>query len=254
MNKILIGSYALKHHFPDFKREPKDVDFAVKDNSQFKSSKEIEYLVNPIIFDYCDSGIASPDVLYTLKMSHLLFDVFWLKNEWDASFLRSKGCKLNLELFYKLYEYWQTVHGKNKRSQLEMSAKDFFNNALKFPVEHDKLHEILITHPYFEGQEKPTYTKILKEGQEVDVCMDKFSQLTEKEKFNVVFEECAVMALERYPKDMYYKDMYCRMLKKFIISHAKIVESLWILENYPYLVTNIPFNFKEFLNNKINNL
>ena len=40
---ILIGSHAIKHHFPDFKREPKDKDFIVFETSQYKSTRETNH-------------------------------------------------------------------------------------------------------------------------------------------------------------------------------------------------------------------
>ncbi len=260
---ILIGSSAIKLHFPDFKRIPKDLDIATQ-IKMVNNNPNIEYLENPILFEYIDSSwkaitinnhnyrVLPKDLLYTLKMSHLFWDLNWEKHEWDASFLRSKGCILNKELFYKLYNYWEIVHGKNKRSDLKMSSEKFFNNALKFPVEHDNLHELLIKHPYFH-RKTPTYNLILKDGEEVDVCMNKFNALEEIDKFNVVFEEIACMGTERFPRNMFYKAIFCKMLKKFIISHAKIEEAIWILENYPFLVTNIPFDFKEYLWEQINN-
>ena len=75
-------------------------------------------------------------------------------------------------------------------------------------------------------------------------------ELQEKEKFNLVFEEVAVMALERYG-DMYYKKAYNRMLKKFILNHCPIWEGIWIVQNHKELLQNIPFNFMEFLNKQI---
>lgn len=29
MKKVIIGSSSIKHYFPDFKREPKDLDYVV---------------------------------------------------------------------------------------------------------------------------------------------------------------------------------------------------------------------------------
>jgi len=252
VNKILIGSTAIKHWFPDFNREPKDLDYIVNEEFEKENSeKRVEYLPNPVFKDY-EHEIMLPDDLYTLKISHSFWDLenkSWEKHMWDIQFLKEKGCKLDWNLFWELYEYWNELHGENKRSNLKMSAEDFFDNAIKYSIPHDDLHEILIQHPYFEGQIEPTYKKIL--IGEVDVCMEKFKELTEKEKFNLVFEEVAVMAIERFPKKMYYKQQYQKMLKKFIISHAKIEEALWIIENHKNLLCNIPFNFKEFINQNI---
>ena len=132
-----------------------------------------------------------------------------------------------------------------------MTADEFFDNAIKFPIKHDSIHEILIKHKYFNSQKFPTYVKILKKGKEVDVCMQKFLLLSELEKFNIVFEEVATMALERNPYSSYYKSDYIRMLKKFVLSHAKLEEALWIVQNYKEL-HNIPFNYKQYIYGQIN--
>jgi|SRR6187402_3441152 len=246
---LLIGSQAIKYWYPEFGRIPKDTDYAVTEleKAALEKKEKVEYLVNPVIGHL--QGIASVDMLYTIKLSHTvgweLNNHSWARHAWDIQFLKEKGAKLDWELFYKLYDYWIELHGENKRSNLEMSAEEFFNNAIKYPINHDDIHEMLIKHPHFEGQQSPTYTKILKG--EVDVCMEKFENLTEKEKFNLVFEEVAVMAEERFPQKMYYKAKYERMLKKFILQHAKLTEAVWILENHKWLLTNIPFNFSKFI-------
>ena len=255
---MVIGSNAIRYWYPDFPREPKDVDI-IKNMyiKEYKSDLKVEWLENPVLQNWFTKpiDICTPNELYTLKISHIFWKLennSWDKHMWDIQWLKEKGCKLIPELFEQLYQYWNKVHGKNKRSNLEMSGEDFFNNAIKFPIEHDLLHELLIRYEYFENQEKPTYNKIL--IGEVDVCMDKFQKLTEKEKFNIVFEEICCMAIERYPKNMYYKAQYEKMLKKFIINHCKIEEAIWIVENHKKLLTNIPFNFVEFLHNEIANI
>lgn len=252
---LLIGSKRLKQLYPDFNRDPKDEDWAVND-STLKGSKAVEFLYNPVLIKYCEDNNlkeVTGDILYTLKLSHTvgwrLENNSWDKHVWDITFLKNKGCNIIFPLFYDLYKFWATVHGENKRSNLELSAKDFFNNVVGYPIEHDYLHLLLIKHPYFEGQSEPTYKKIL--IGEVDVCMDKFKELTEKEKFNVVFEEVGVMALERFEK-FGFRRAYKLMLDKFIISHAKLPEAIWILENYK-LISRPPFNYIEHLNKEIKN-
>lgn len=261
MNELVVGSTAIKFYFPEFNRNPKDLDVAYSSKSlRMVNKKGVEYLENPILIDwvkekYTFKKYCPPDELLTLKISHLFWDLenkSWNKHISDVIFLCEKGAKFIPVLFWDLYEYWNTVHGKRKSSDLSMTSKQFFNNAIKCPYEHDYIHTILIQHEHFKGQPLPTYTKILKEGQEVDVCMKKFNLLTEEEKFNIVFEEVAVMAWEgRFPKNMYWVEKYHRMLKKFVISHCKVEEGIWILLNYKKLLHS-PFNFEEFLNNKLN--
>ncbi len=235
---MIIGSYAIKHHFPDFVRDPKDMDIVEGTlNTLPDSDVKVEFLKNPILIEWYGKKypyIIGKDELYTLKVSHSFWELengSWEKHMWDIQFMKEKGCRLILHLFYKLYNYWNKVHSNNKRSNLKMNSEEFFDNAITFPVGHDDLHEILIKHSYF-NQDKPTYTKILKDGAEIEVNEDKFNLLTEKEK-------------------LYYRSAFAKMLKKFIISHAPIWEAIWIIENHKKLVTTIPFNFIEFFNKNI---
>lgn len=249
---MIIGSVALKHWFPEFKREPKDLD-TTKPLSGYDNLRH-EVLINPVLEDWFNQPVkdffCTPNELYTLKISHSFWALdngSWDKHIYDISFLKEKGCVFVPELFTKLHVFFTNLHGKNKRSNLKMSAQKFFNNKITFPIPHDDVHELLIEHPYFEGQNSPTYSLILKDGAEVEVSEEKYNTLTERQKYNLVFEEVAVMAAERYGH-LYYKSAYGRMLKKFIISHAPIWEAVWIIQNHKKLITTIPFNFLKHIN------
>ena len=251
---LVIGSTAIKHWFPDFPREPRDLDYVVNIKGMWSKEEGVEYLENDWLYlqqdKYAKDGYLLPDALLTLKISHSFWELdngSHSKHLWDISFLVEKGCKFIPDLFYKLFTYWEGIHGKRKSSDLEMTATDFFDNALPKEFEHDHLHEILITHPYFESQESPTYTKIL--IGEVEVSEDKFNLLSEREKYNLVFEEVCVMSWEkgRFPEDMYWKRKYSRMLKKFLLNHCPLWEGIWILQNYKQL-SQPPFNYQNYLN------
>lgn len=240
----IIGSHAIKHWYPDFKREPKDIDYLVNDKTMWDPipGKE-EYLENPVLWNHIKgyNKYLEPNLLLTLKSSHLFWDLFWEKHMFDVQFLLNKGNKINKELFYKLYDYWNVYHSKNRRSDLKMTAEDFFDNALKCEHSHDWLHTLL--NPI------PTYTKILVDGAEVDVSENKFNNLTFEEKCSLVQEEVMIMAWERYPK-LDYRVAYSRMLKKFIISHAPIWEAIFIIENFITL-HKAPYNYFKVINEKI---
>jgi hypothetical protein len=232
---ILIGIQAIKKHFPDFPREPKDMDIIGK-KEIIETEGRVEYLENKVFGDY-PHKVMLPDDLYTLKISHMFGNIKWEKHMFDIQFLKGKGCVLNKDLFYRLYDYWNEVHGKNKRSDLKMSAEDFFDNAVKCEYSHDHLHTIL--NPI------PTYTKVL--IGEVEVGEEKFNELSFEEKCSLVTEEVMIMAWERYP-ELDYRIAYSRMLKKFIISHAPLWEAIFIIENY--IVLHKPnFNFFKQIEN-----
>lgn len=241
---ILIGSKAIKHHYPDFKREPKDVDFAIDSNEFVYKKQGIEYLENPVLIKYFkDEPVLNSSALTTLKASHLFWNINWDKHMFDLQFLLSKGNKIDPNLFKDLYNFWNVYHGKNKRSDLKMSKEDFFTNAVNYDtMQHDEMHTIL--------NPVPIYTTILKDGKEVELCELKFNKLSYEDKMNLIREEVMVMAYERF-KLLGYKIAYSRMLKKFIISHAPEFTLIFILENYIEL-HKPKINFIKIIENGIN--
>lgn len=240
--KTLIGSRAIRHFFPEFKREG-DWDYIVDVKPEWTPGcVNVEYHLNPVFKDY-EYRIMMPNDLYTLKISHAIgWDLNWDKHVYDIQFLKSKGCQLNKELFDKLYAYWNTIHEPNKRSKLDMTAEDFFDNAVDCEHNHDFLHTLL--------NPTPTYTKVL--IGEVEVGEEKFNLLTHSEKCALVQEEVCIMAAERY-KGLGWKHRYGRMLKKFILNHAPIWEAIFILENFVEL-HSAPYNFMEEINSKLTQL
>lgn len=234
---ILIGSTRLKELCPDFPREPKDIDYIVEDRTFYKSSKDIEYLDNPG-FDL--SKPLDLNDLYTLKLSHMFWDINWEKHLFDIRWLQDHtDAKVDKDLFYKLYQFWTDYHGENKRSELALSADEFFNNAVDTEHDHDWVHT-LIKNP-------PTFTKIL--IGEVEVSEEKFNQLSHTDKLSLAREEVYVMAWERM-QHMHYRQAYGKMLKKFIMNHAPLWEAIFILDNYNELAKP-EYNFIEHINNQI---
>lgn len=228
---ILIGSNAILHWFSFFPRKPKDIDFIVTklEKDIVHKGENVEFLLNPVFskkrkYFSSKNPVMLPDDLCTLKASHLCWDINWDKHMWDLQFLLKQGCTIDDELWNELYVHWNSFHAKNKRSDLKMSKEDFFTNNVNKTIEiHDFTHTIL--------NHIPTYTKVLKDGCEVELCPIKFECLPHEDKINFVREEVMVMAYERY-SSIGYKHAYNRMLKKFIISHAPIWSVTFILRNY----------------------
>jgi hypothetical protein len=235
MELYLYGSRAIKYWYPDF-REPNDWDFIVSERRYKKSDiYKVEYKHIPPVIEYIklsrdsDINVLPPNVLYTIKCSHLFWDIKWDKNFADARFLQKKGCKIIEPLFYELYEYWKKVHGNNQRSDLTLDKKEFFNNKLnrELKIDHDYLHTLL--------NPTPIYTKILKDGAEVEVDVEKFDNLSYQYKCKLVEEEVMVMAWERGRKTGNYFTSYTKMFKKFFMHHAPIWEAKFIIENWETL-------------------
>lgn len=234
MKRILIGSCRLKELYPEFNRVPKDVDFAVDEDKKSKATK-VEYLYNPVLCEYMgDNDEVDGDTLLTLKVSHLFWDTDWNKHLYDCHFLFDRGHKLNVPLLDKLIEFWTDYLPKVRRSDLVMTKEDFFTNAVNEDTDqHDYLHTLL--------NPVPMFTKLLKDGSEVELDPSKWDSLTFEEKSAVVFEETSVMAYERYP-NLYYKKAFIRQLKDNIIKHFPKYIALFAIEHYRQLY-NPSINF-----------
>jgi hypothetical protein len=233
MKRILIGSCRLKELYPEFNRTPKDVDFAV-DVDKKSDIPRVEYLYNPILCDWVGDGEVDGDTLLTLKVSHLFWDNNWEKHLWDCHFILDKGHKIHYDLLDKLIEFWTDYLPKIRRSDLAMTKESFFTNAVNEDTDqHDYLHTLL--------NPVPMFTKLLKDGSEVELDPSKWETLSFEEKKAVVFEETAVMAFERYP-NLYYKKAFIRQLKDNIIKHFPFYIALFAIINYRQLY-NPSINF-----------
>jgi hypothetical protein len=261
-NYLIGGSVALNYLLPDNKenRKPKDIDVFIYDNITEEDKKEIkeylfnlfniekiEFLVNPILLDYYSnkSTIISLDDLYTLKVSHLFWDINWEKHMYDSVRLNKLGCVLNEELFNKLYGFWLNYHNfdsklKVKRSNLNMKLDDFFDNNIKCEIKHDDIHEII--------NPNPIYKKIIVQEGYASTDEDKWNNLGFEDKIKLIQEETMVMAYERL-NNRYYKAAYNWQLKQLILKHLPFCEAKFAIINYKELV-NCPFDYVKLINNK----
>ena len=227
MKEVIIGSTAIKNWYSDFTREPKDLDIAV-DKDGVKRKGSTEYLYNPVLFKYIDDRqeYLTHMQLLTLKMSHITWDVNFKKHMYDIQFLLSKGVSYDIEMYNELYDFWVEYKGRSRRSDLTMNSEEFFTNALN-EFDHDHLHTLL--------NPTPSYTKILKDGAEVEPDENKFNALSYEEKISVIEEEVMVMSYERY-RHKHYKVGYNMMLQKFIVGHAPLWQIFFIVENFKRLM------------------
>lgn len=250
--QLIVGSTAMNYWFPEFNRTPKDLDIMVKGPTKLKKSDRVktEYLHCPLIFDLVKETLMGLKIEFLHPRGLLLLkasSIFWRqdvidKDLWDIHFLVKNGLRIEIEDFYKMYDFWTSLHGPNKRSDLTLSADEFFDNAINNEdVDHDYLHVLLC--------DPPAYQKILKDGCEVETCPNKFESLPHKEKLEIIQQEVMVMASERF-KGLPYRAKYGRMLKKFLLSHCPLWSVPFMLENWAEL-SNCPFNFMELLNKKL---
>lgn len=236
MKPVLIGSKAIKDSFPDFPREPKDLDYFSKDLAEPTKvdGLKIETFYHPDLekWDW-SSGIASPDELYTIKVSHAFWELkngSWSKHMMDVLFLQSKGAKLIPELYKILYKVWEDTHGK-KKVNLEADPEEFFNDKIvKRIYDHDSIHESVA---YYD---RPLFERILRDDSDVAVDKSKWDALDHEDKLKMVREEIYATALERKLVPTDYKASagaaYNWTLRKTITSLTKGWFALFVVENF----------------------
>ena len=199
MKKVLIGSRATLHWFPDF-RKVDDTDYLI--DGDMKSTKEVEYHNANLgvglrkILD--ESGdIASPTFLYTLKMSHCFWPINWSKTMHDIKFFQQKSVSLDEELFALLYQDWVKIHGK-KKAYLKKENDDFFKDGVDRKYVHDDIHRAIA---YYD---EPMFEKLKRDRASAMLDHDMFLALSYEDKLKLCREEIYVVSLERFliPKDL----------------------------------------------------
>jgi hypothetical protein len=198
---VIIGSTAARYWFPDFPREPKDFDTfsatPVEGAENFWHPK-LEKWFHDFSNNYRHAAgyskwYASPNELYTIKISHLYWDLknnTWDKHAGDVVWLKNHGARLYEELHNLLREIWTEVHGSKKVS-LKMSAGQFFDDAVQRVYDHDSIHESVAYGDH------ALYIDFLKPGEEIAIDMAAVKSAPFDTQVLLYREEIAATALER---------------------------------------------------------
>ena len=118
MNWRIIGRTALYHWYPTEVSIPQDIDILTPVKISGNNSKvcvvdsQWHDAAQLLIDASKDSVFLDPNLLYTLKISHAHWNVKWAKTISDISFMKKKGCILNMEIYKELFKIWTNVHGK----------------------------------------------------------------------------------------------------------------------------------------------
>ena len=240
---IVIGSSAIQHWLPSF-REPADIDIASRSKIEgydciLMSDHILKHIPNVFVeWGYGSYAVATLDAVYTIKMSHLPYDVKWLKHKQDVLFLKARGCKIIEPLYTMLCNYWKETNGDKPFLSLYKKKTDFFDDYVTKVYNHDWLHEV-VAHP-----NKPVYTLCLKDGEEVAIDKAKFDALPVAQQLRMFREEICVISIERWlvnPKccgKYSWFQAYFLALHKTVTALTKDWASRFIVENIDYY--NVP--------------
>lgn len=237
MHYKIIGGRALAFHIPEWDRV-NDLDYWT--TGKVDSLRGFDGVLMPedimAAFNQ-DSVFASINDVYTIKISHMPWDIFWNKHKQDVLFLKKKGAKLNHKLYELLKPHWQEKHGNKPQLSLNRSKDSFFDDAVVKVYDHDYLHE-LVAHPHI-----PVYRTVLKDGHEVLTDRNKFLALPFGEKVRMLREEIYVIMLERWvipqfnnPKKLTVPQAWALSLRKTVTALTKGVYSEFICENLEYFL------------------
>lgn len=194
----LIGSRAIKEHFPEFKRVTETTDWDFQSSrypcDMFLKLEGEDWFVDERLGAWSWGRIANPDELLTLKISHAFWEIGspqnWDKHAADIVFLQRNGAVFIRELYDILLPIWKDKYAP-KKTNLRQSKGDFFADSVVRKYDHDSLHRsVAYLH-------QPIYEMILKDGSEVDCSWDKFQSLPHHAKIKLCREEVFVTALER---------------------------------------------------------
>jgi hypothetical protein len=233
-NKLIIGSRAAKHHFPEFPRDPNDLDIMCESTMMTKDIQHywfddasIEILKKNI-----DDQFIDPNLLLTLKVSHAGWDIHWSKTIHDILFLKRMGCVVDKDLYKSLVKFFTIKHGKKWVSLKGKNTDTFFVDAVERKYVHDDIHDAVAVY------DKPLYDKLIFEG--VSCSKKGFEKLSFEDKILLVKEEVWVTALERYliPSNFTcgHRAAYEKSLKKLATTMSSGWFKFFILENIDKLV------------------
>ena len=229
----LFGSHLIKKHFNDF-REPNDIDWITNDISELKkSTKDEEYYFIP----FSPDREMTVDEMYTVKVSHAIYDIHWKKTMSDIRFLQIKRCKVIPDLLNQLREYWVGIHGEQKRTDFEVSPGKFFEDRVIRKFEHDDLHKMI--------NPSPTYFKII---DDITPNQEKFALLPDDEKKELMFEEAFVISIERFLNQP-DKNAYNKAQQNLVTRLHPVWLADFVIENWSkwYWTPGISKFYKEYV-------
>jgi len=233
MTTIIVGTTALKHHGVHL-REPLDVDVWMQEGHTYLGTRMADtHWLPKEILDLVPTdikGYATPDAVYTIKCSHANWDIKWEKTISDILVLKQKySCRSLDNLYEALYKYWKGVHNDKSHLSLAKPKGEFFDDFVTYKYDHDYLHTLAAY------DEKPLYTRCLKDGQDVFLDRDKFEALSFEDKVKLFREEMYVITLERYLIPSGFKmslpEAWAKGRKKVITSLMKNWAAKFIILN-----------------------
>lgn len=147
-------------------------------------------------------SIASPEILYLIKKSHVGYQIHWDKNIQDYSFLQDILRKADKEFITLALEKFISMRAlemkarfsKRKKIDLDRENSQFFNvtqGSVKRKYSHDLLHK------YTCYYDRPLYEKLKVDKSKAAVDEGLWNRFSYEDKLKAIREEAFAIALER---------------------------------------------------------
>lgn len=229
---LIVGSKALKFYFPNFKRVVKDIDIIgysddvntlcdllyptevkkgkntvllrnITNKTDIFNTDNVEVLLvdNSIslrkYMQYDNERLfASPEVLFSLKKSHIHFPIKFEKHIEDYSFLYNhfNGVDFLSDVTEINFKEAEERLGKLKTPSLNKTVKEFFGQSdgyVKSYFIHDDIHRVMAHY------DKPLYEMMQVDKKLAKCEKDMWNLFTFEDKCKCVLEEAYVISLER---------------------------------------------------------
>ena len=232
----ITGSVAANHWFNDY-RTPKDTDVICDNRNDVRLNDydrvDIHYEPEMEIFSKynTDDTFLDPDMLYSLKLSHAIYDVKWIKTSLDIIDFKRRGANRNNEVVATLRRAWKRIHTRPKLD-FTLSSERFFNGYVKRKINHDDLHYMI------KFYDRPLFEDILENNQSVKCSKDKFFNLSHDDQVKTVVEEISVLAVERFMihQPIPSRVAYTKMVHKFVTGMCGGWMSDFILDNLEEII------------------
>lgn len=289
---LLIGSRAVKHFFP-FYRRPKDYDFIAsahevdhflsnykwKDISSHEKKIRARITINerPVVFEFeltekSPSGnllamvpnnvyrkdselnlvyqVASPEILFLLKKSHICFNIHWKKNIADYLFLKERIDESKLDgqwrgLFdLRFREIKERVKFKDR--DFDVDNSEFFKVSEKMinrMIPHDNLHFATCFY------NRPLFMEVKDDLSKAAMNPTKVDALPHNKKIQLIQEECMALALERYilpcvrdMKPFNARQAYVDTAGRMVYNYLPMFLKFFAADNFVEIL-NLPCNY-----------
>jgi hypothetical protein len=284
---LLIGSRALNHHFPEHSK-PNDWDYIATEEeviswaNQNNATLDRKVLGNLTLYgtkldgvfyefeiaennnsacDYLNiipSGIASIEILFSIKKSHIVFPINFEKHIKEYHFLKNI-VKVDVLSDITKKRHDETYTRLNyKLPNLNQTVKEFVTESqkvVKRVFDHDDIHKKVAY------GSSPAYFKIQPDITKVWCSKKMWDVLYEVEKIEMVLEEAYVIAIERKLVPMLFQEgKHWRTIDAVKWAIMRICTTLasgyfreFAVENYFKIIESIDLKFMEKFLNSVDN-